>query len=704
VFFYAWAPLFFLALALIWCVPAALAPVGATFPAAGGGIGGINATVAAVALAPHPLLFLNVVDAAGAQRTPTSTPGVFSTSSVLIITATYLIGEILKALVPVGLPWMSLGAEVTQDGSSRTSLFTVRSVFALFGHGIGASAPMLLLWYMNNDRFAAFSAFVAIAGGLLVVLFWILACNTVPATAAAHGRPGGCAPLYESRDAASSTRQTSVSFVAGIMLCMTNGPYMRLWCAHAVDSLGGVLAEGMLPFFVQYVLNPQDHGQGSYEFWVSTLLCIGFASSAVATPIWEWFAGEGARAVARQHILRTGVRPLRGEDWFRLPQEWWAGKDSGEVFRAAAFRGAVYESSSWNTAVDKRFCWLAGWAAALPAAVAAYAAASPGNTAVFCALVAWGGLTVGGTHFLIRPMRADCIDYAQLRTGLRQEASFVMMMEILPHFLRIPSTALSLALLSQCGYHPALPAGAQPRAVRKALVVILVVAPMVCSICAFMIAYSYPLTDRLHEHVLRALSVVESGGDTKEPITGGLVVGRPKDRAQEEKSPTSESGAEADAITMDVLAQEEGQQEMACDSFRVQTLQDELRQRQQPGRDSLRSRETWKAAAWALLSLAAIVMYAVGLVHHLKMKSIACLLVASGAILVMIFHLLRIHAATIVRDLALRKPDRLATIIRQKLQLDRMLGHDGDRGVGGVDASAMTINRRPAEGASTPSS
>ena len=92
-FFYAWVPLFFLALALIWCVPAALAPVGATFPAAGGGIGGINATVAAVALAPHPLLFLNVVDAAGAQRTPTSTPGVFSTSSVLIITATYLIGE-----------------------------------------------------------------------------------------------------------------------------------------------------------------------------------------------------------------------------------------------------------------------------------------------------------------------------------------------------------------------------------------------------------------------------------------------------------------------------------------------------------------------------------------------------------------------------------------------------------------------------------
>lgn len=300
---------------------------------------------------------------------------------------------------------------------------------------------------------------------------------------------------------------------------------------------------------------------------------------------------------------------------------------------------------------------------------------------------------------MIRPMRADCIDYAQLRTGLRQEASFVMMMEILPHFLRIPSTALSLALLSQCGYHPALPAGAQPSAVRKALVVILVVAPMVCSICAFIIAYSYPLTDRLHEHVLRALSVVESGGDAKEPITGGLVVGRPKERAQE-KSPTSESGAEADAITMDVLARKEDKQEMACDSFRVQTLQDELRRRQQPGRASLRSRETWKAAAWALLSLAAIVMYAIGLVHHLKMKSIACLLVASGAILIMIFHLLRIHAATIVRDLALRKPDRLATIIRHKLQLDRMLGRGGDRGGGGVDAGAMTINRRPAEASS----
>ena len=196
-----------------------------------------------------------------------------------------------------------------------------------------------------------------------------------------------------------------------------------------------------------------------------------------------WVAGEGTRSMSREEIVRTSLRPLTSQDYFSVSEEWLT-NDNHFCTRAIANR------TSWLSYIDKRSVWLGGWLLNGPSFILCWMLASSGNVPyfagrakflvhvfprhcflnftqrthqalicnictfflfyasicvfgfLFLVLAAWSGIFYGGTRFLSRPIRADCIDYDQLRTGLRREGAYVMMMEILPHFLRIPSTAL----------------------------------------------------------------------------------------------------------------------------------------------------------------------------------------------------------------------------------------------------------------------
>ena len=84
---------------------------------------------------------------------------------------------------------------------------------------------------------------------MLVFSFWLLASRIVPATAQQESKK--CGVLYENSDVvangdADSYRQTNLPFVAGIVLCFDNMPYMRLWLVHGLQSLGDVLNEGKI--------------------------------------------------------------------------------------------------------------------------------------------------------------------------------------------------------------------------------------------------------------------------------------------------------------------------------------------------------------------------------------------------------------------------------------------------------------------------
>jgi Na+/melibiose symporter-like transporter len=682
-FFYVWPVLLFISYLLIWGAPSQLAVLVEVDP-----------TLVITNMTTHGGIITSTTPSAATLQYSIE-PRYFG-----FITAMYLCGQFLKNLVPVDLPWMSLAAEATNDGVDRTELFATKSVVALFGLALGSIGPIWLLSGGNISHFQAFSKFVVIAGIILVASFWLLASHVVPAhetkrlmresdknSRAADAaddtndindkndkynandtknRRCCCdAKLHENPDVAGSSRQTRLPFVAGIVLCLDNEPYMRLWLTHAISSLGDVAAEGMFPFFVQYVLQAP-----TYETWVSALMCIGFACGLISTPFWMWISSEGIRSTAREEIVRTKLRKLISTDYTAVPKEWIENQND--------FRNrAIKNRTSWLSFIDKRRVWLGGWLLNFPAALLGYLFASPGNVAYFCGLAAWSGLVYGGTRFLSRPIRADCIDYDQLRTGLRREGAYVMMMEILPHFLRIPSTALSLSMLTSAGYIPH--SNDQPDAVKSTLVFIIFVVPLIASIISFLVATTYPIHDVVHRKIADSLERLSSGEQfVAEPITGGIVMCHARNHAtnkvdqqqqqQQEGGNNTSTSTTGETTTKMQRVQKlrMEQKDFAMDAFLLSTVKNV------ENRSGIVRKEQFRWLGWGLCVVFGVFSYFwfVSLRsfsnqqpgqenasskklmkgHH-EMHTVGAVLVTSGSFLLCMFHYLRLEPARMLEEM-----------------------------------------------------
>ena len=309
-------------------------------------------------------------------------------------------------------------------------------------------------------------------------------------------------PTYENRP--------DLSFVPGLRNCISNIPFMVLLIGHSVSALAGMFSEGLLPFYVQNVLQPQQ-----YEMWISIILIVGLSSAMLATPFWMWVSCESSRACSRAEILRRGHRKIDVNDYFFLPQEW----HSNPSFRKSAMSNASNAGPLAN--VDKRFTWLAGWVLALPASIVMYCFVGKGDEILFALCHAWIGLTAGGVHYLHRPIRADCIDYDELHIGLRREAQFVCYMEMIPRWLHIPSSAVSMSILASFGYRAGGARGTvQGDGVIFALKVMVILVPACCSIISWcIISAFYPITDSMHSKIVAGLQCHSEGRPAIDPIT-----------------------------------------------------------------------------------------------------------------------------------------------------------------------------------------
>tara|TARA_B110001452_G_scaffold43082_1_gene32985 strand:- start:184 stop:594 length:411 start_codon:yes stop_codon:yes gene_type:complete len=68
--------------------------------------------------------------------------------------------------------------------------------------------------------------------------------------------------------------------------------------------------------------------------------------------------------------------------------------------------------------------------------------------------VAWYAFFASGTSFLWQVVRSDSLDYAQLRTGLREEGQYLQFWMLTQRFIGIFGSAIPFALLGQAGYVP----------------------------------------------------------------------------------------------------------------------------------------------------------------------------------------------------------------------------------------------------------
>lgn len=288
--------------------------------------------------------------------------------ALLWFTAMFILYSVFHTAYAI--PHYALGPELTLDYHERSTLFGVREAFAVLGTIVASVLPGILLPRFGGDERAVFRAFSVGFSVMLVLLYWLLVAR-----------------VRERRD---FYERASNPLVPGVRRALRNRPFRILLGSYVVSSLTGAIPGTLMPYFVQYVLRPEDPGT-----WLAILLGAYFGSGFLCLPLWV--------AAAR----RFGKRPA----------------------------------------------WLASFLAAITGG-AGFFFCGPGDERLLLALVIWAGSSFGAGLFIGPSIQADVIDYDELHTGKRREAQYAAFFSILPKFVTIPSAAIPIAFLGQLGYRP----------------------------------------------------------------------------------------------------------------------------------------------------------------------------------------------------------------------------------------------------------
>jgi glycoside/pentoside/hexuronide:cation symporter, GPH family len=143
-----------------------------------------------------------------------------------------------------------------------------------------------------------------------------------------------------------------------------------------------------------------------------------------------------------------------------------------------------------------------------------------GQTVWLLILICWAGASFGAGLFLPPSMQADVIDYDELYTGKRREGQYTAFWSILPKFVAIPSAALPLAILGEIGY---IPNAVQSPEVIFAIRVIFALMPAVAAVLSFIIAWRFPITEKIHRDILLGIDLHNRGEPAVDPMTGRVV-------------------------------------------------------------------------------------------------------------------------------------------------------------------------------------
>jgi len=266
------------------------------------------------------------------------------------------------------IPHQALGAELSLGYHDRTSLFGIREGFAIAGTLCAAILPGLFTAQMGER--AALSTFAAIFGMLLALLYALLAAR-------ARERP-------------EFSRRPANPFVPGVRRALRNRPFRILLAKALLTGIPGALTGTLLPFFNQYVMQPEDVNR-----WLALLLGAYFGSAFLILPVWVVLSRRFGKKNAMLMALAIG------------------GVGAGSVFFVR-----------------------------------------PGDMTTLLALLTVNGSAFGAFSFLSVSMQADVIDHDELHTGQRREAQYTSLWAILPKFVQIPAAALPIALLGALGYVP----------------------------------------------------------------------------------------------------------------------------------------------------------------------------------------------------------------------------------------------------------
>jgi glycoside/pentoside/hexuronide:cation symporter, GPH family len=168
-----------------------------------------------------------------------------------------------------GLPHAALGPELTLDYHERSTLFSVREGFALFGTLVAAVVPGILIPLMGDER-RAFAYMSLAYAGLMIALYWLL--------------------VLRIRERPDFVARKSNPLVPGVRRALRNRPFFVLFTCYIVASIPGAIPGLLMPYFSRYVLNPPPLSAEAAQGWLSLFLAGYFLSGLLCLPLWLMLA------------------------------------------------------------------------------------------------------------------------------------------------------------------------------------------------------------------------------------------------------------------------------------------------------------------------------------------------------------------------------------------------------------------------------
>jgi GPH family glycoside/pentoside/hexuronide:cation symporter len=273
-----------------------------------------------------------------------------------------------------GLPHAALGPELTLDYHERSSLFSVREGFALFGTLVAAVVPGFLIGAIGNERHAY--TYMAIAYALLMIaLYWLL--------------------VLRIRERPDFVSRKSNPLVPGVRRALRNRPFFVLFACYVVASIPGAIPGLLMPYFNRYVLNPPPVSADSAGVWLSIFLAAYFLSGLLCLPFWLLLAKRIGKLNAWLTSFTMGITGGLalfllgpGDNYSCLALIAWSGSSFGAgLFLPPAIQADVIDYDELHTGKRREAQYLALWglvpkfivipSASLPLALLAYLGYQP---------------------------------------------------------------------------------------------------------------------------------------------------------------------------------------------------------------------------------------------------------------------------------------------------------------------------------------
>jgi Na+/melibiose symporter-like transporter len=187
------------------------------------------------------------------------------------------------------IPYQALGPEMTRDGRQRESLYTTFYFFQYIGVIFSSVAPVLIQKVLtpcectNCECSLLREEMSLIYTCLFVGIFFVISIILL------------CKYVVERKD---YMNKESTYFVPTLFRLIKNVPFMSLLTPWIIDSTITQIFATMLPFYLQFIINPQNYCKSQninlnsqvcdVNNWVGLTIFIFFLFCIPFTLIWHW--------------------------------------------------------------------------------------------------------------------------------------------------------------------------------------------------------------------------------------------------------------------------------------------------------------------------------------------------------------------------------------------------------------------------------